>query len=95
MCNNVRNGFKNEKCPKHLGKTREQESLRREGLREPWREAPPPGVSWSGSRGTLCDVVAARVWIPGASLYKGPNKGVGAGSPSPLLTPPPVLQTGF
>ena len=58
------------------------------------RTSPAPRVSWSGSRGTPCDVIAARVWMPGASLYKGPNNGVGASSPSPLLTAPPVLQTG-
>ena len=57
MCNNVRNGFKNEKCPKHLRKTREQESLRREGLREPWREAPPPAqVPPPGSPGVVLGV---------------------------------------
>lgn len=27
MCNNVRNGFKDEKCPKHLRKAREQAAL--------------------------------------------------------------------
>ena len=38
----MRNGFRNEKCPKHLRKARERESLREEGLWELSREAPPP-----------------------------------------------------
>lgn len=35
MCNNVRNGFKDQKCPKLLSKVREQEGLEWKGLCEP------------------------------------------------------------
>lgn len=40
MCNNVRNGFKDEKCPKRLSKAQEQAGLTWEGRCEPLREVP-------------------------------------------------------
>lgn len=80
MCNNVRNRFRNEKCPKHLRKAREQESLVRRGcdsfrgkprppLAPPLTNPAPIRVSWSGPRDTLCDVFAVQIWTLGVSLY--------------------------
>lgn len=46
MCNNVRNGFKDEKCPKRLSKAREQVGLTWEGRCELLREALPQRKPW-------------------------------------------------
>lgn len=43
MGNNVRNGFKDQKCPKLLGKARDQEGLPWKGLLSV--QAPPPCAS--------------------------------------------------